>query len=270
MDNRPIGFFDSGIGGLTCISHFQELLPNESIVYFGDTARTPYGSKSLDNIRKFSFQISDFLVSNDVKMIVIACNTISATCLNALRRRHPEIPIIGIIDPIAEKLARKENSGVEVGVIGTRVTIASGAYANMVTDRNKYVKMYSIACPAFVPLIEEGIINNRIMDLTIRHYLDDFIAKNKIKKLVLGCTHYPIIKDNIHRIYPDVELLNPSEEVVNRIIEVLEERDMFAGEKVNEDRCYASDLSDGLYNMVDRVFINNDSVKVDFKKFEDE
>ena len=269
MDNRPIGFFDSGIGGLTCIPHFRRLLPRESIVYFGDTARTPYGSKSLENIRKFSFQISDYLASHDVKMIVIACNTISATCLDALRRRHPELPIIGIIDPIAEKLAGKEYSGVEVGVIGTKVTISSGAYANMVADKNKYVKMFSIACPAFVPLIEEGIINNEIMDLTIKYYLDDFIEQNKIKKLVLGCTHYPIIKEEIHRLYPELGLLNPSEEVVNKIIRVLGERDAFAEEKMYVDKCYASDLSPGLYKMVDRVFEDSDSVKVDIKKFED-
>lgn len=269
MDNRPIGFFDSGIGGLTCIPHFQKKLPNESIVYFGDTARTPYGSKSLENIRKFSFQISDYLMSHDVKMIVIACNTISATCLDALRRRHPEVPIIGIIDPIAEKLAGKEYSGMEIGVIGTKATIASGAYANLVTDRNKYVKMFSIACPAFVPLIEEGIIDNEIMDLTIKYYLDDFIAKNKIKKLVLGCTHYPIIRNNIQRIYPDLGLLNPSEEVVTRIIQVLEKNDAFAARKMQADKCFASDLSQGLYKMIDRVFEDSGSVKVDIKKFED-
>ena len=270
MDNRPIGFFDSGVGGLTCIPSFQKKLPNERIVYYGDTARTPYGSKTLDTIKQFAYQISDYLVSHDVKLIVIACNTISATCLNALRRRHPDIPFVGVIEPIAEKIAQKENSGKEVGVIGTKVTISSGAYANLITSRNKYVKLYSKACPAFAPLIEEGLADTRIMDLTIKHYLDDFIADNKIKKLVLGCTHYPIIGEEIKRIYPQLEIYNPSAEVVNRVESIINETGIAAGPgNKGGHQCYASDLSQNFHYMVERAFEDIDAVKIDFKKFED-
>lgn len=271
MDNRPIGFFDSGVGGLTCIPTFQERLPNERIVYYGDTARAPYGSKTLDNIKTFSFQIADYLVSHNVKMIVIACNTISATCLGALRRRHPDIPIIGIIDPIAEKIANEVKTETSIGVIGTKVTITSGAYVNQITSKNKNVKLFSIACPAFAPLIEEGIIDNKIMDLTIRYYLDDFIAANKISKLVLGCTHYPFLTDNLNRLYPDLELLNPSQEVVYKVERLLDEYDLHSAEtgKVSH-KCYASDLSQNFYDMVNLAFKDQKDVIVDFKRFEDE
>ncbi|MGN0170392.1 MAG: glutamate racemase [Lachnospiraceae bacterium] len=272
MDNRPIGFFDSGIGGLTSIPALQRLLPNEKVVYYGDTARTPYGSKAPDTIRKFAFQISDYLVSHDVKMIVIACNTISATCMDALRERHPQIPVIGVIEPMAEQIvyrARQEEPGA-IGVIGTKATVASGIYTNLVTSQNSRIRMFSKACPLFVPLIEEGIIDNEIMDLTIQYYLTDFIREHDLKKLVLGCTHYPFIRENLHRLYPELELLNPSEVVVGRVKEILEERDMLADESnTREHLCFASDLSENFQNMIDRVFKENQEVHVCFKKFMD-
>lgn len=269
MDNRPIGFFDSGIGGLTCIPSLQKVLPNERVVYYGDTARTPYGSKGIDTIRRFSYQISDYLVSHNVKMIVIACNTISATCLDALRRRHPQIPIIGVIEPIANRISKEETSEVEIGVIGTKATVASGVYANIITSRNKDVKLFSRACPAFVPLIEEGIIDNEIMDLTIKYYLDDFIKNNSLKKLVLGCTHFPFLKENLSRLYPKIQLLNPSAEVINEVKTILESNDMLAEPNHNENICFASDLSENFQKMIDRVFEKNQDVKVKFKKFDE-
>ena len=270
MDNRPIGFFDSGVGGLTCIPSLQKKLPNERIVFYGDTARTPYGSKSIDTIKKFSCQIADYLVSHDVKMIVIACNTISATCLDTLRRRHPQIPIVGVVEPMARKIANEEKEEIEIGVIGTKVTVSSGVYANLITSKNKGVKLFSKACPAFVPLIEEGIINNEIMDLTIKYYLDDFIKNNNLKKLVLGCTHYPFLKQNFARIYPDLKLLNPSAEVINEVKKILTENDLLADENNTlEHLCYASDLSENFHNMIKTVFKEDQEVKVSFKKFAD-
>lgn len=269
MDNRPIGFFDSGLGGLTCLPALLKQLPNEKVVYYGDTARTPYGSKSKATIEKFSFQISDYLVDHNVKMIVIACNTISATCLDSLRRRHPQLPIIGVIDPIAKKIAAETEEDIKIGVIGTKVTIASGAYANQITSRNKKVKLFSKACPAFVPLIEEGIIDDEIMDLTIKHYLDSFIEDNQITKLVLGCTHYPFLTDNLHRIYPKLELLNPSQEVIGTVKEILEANDQLAGPNDAEHQCFASDLSEVFINMISRIFKDEKDVSVNFKKFED-
>lgn len=269
MDNRPIGFFDSGIGGLTCIPTLLKKLPNERVIYYADTARTPYGSKAIETIRKFTFQIADYLVSQDVKMIVIACNTVSATCLNDLRQRYPDIPIIGVIEPMADKIAREESGDTAIGILGTKVTVASNVYANLISERNHEVKIYSKACPVFVPLIEEGIINNEIMDLTIQYYLDDFVKENHLDKLVLGCTHYPFIEKNLKQLYPNVELLNPSEEVIYRLKEILEQKDMLAEENVREHQCYASDLSENFQNMIDLVFDDQKDVKVRFKKFTD-
>ena len=253
MDNRPIGFFDSGLGGLTCIPNLLKQIPEERVIYFGDTARTPYGSKAVSTIKTYTNQIADFLASKDVKMMVIACNTISSTCLPALQERFPKIPILGIIHPAAKSVAEKCNETNRIGIIATKVTIASGDYHRLIEQYNPNLHVYSKAAPAFVPLIEEGIIENDIMDLTIKYYLDDFIEKNKIDTLVLGCTHYPLIKKNILRLYPDLQIINPSYEIITRIKEVLEENDLFAAQNEGENIFYASDLSENFVNMIQKV-----------------
>ncbi len=273
MDNRPIGFFDSGLGGLTCIPHLMDVMPEEKIIYFGDTARTPYGSKAVSTIRTFSGQIADFLVSKGAKMIVIACNTVSATCLDELRVRFPDIPVLGIIAPAAEAVARTCSVSNRIGIIGTKATIASGAYTKLIKEKNRELEIYEAACPAFVPLIEEGIITNDIMDLTIRHYMDAFSMEHRIDTLVLGCTHYPLIRPNIERIYPGFRIINPSEEIVNDIYSTLKERDMFAGENDVDNVFYASDLSENFVKMIDRIFDDTRSrddtrVRVKFKNLD--
>lgn len=268
MDNRPIGFFDSGLGGLTCITYLMRELPDERVVYFGDTARTPYGSKAEHTIVNFSRQISDFLVKQDVKMIVIACNTVSAICLDDIRRRHPDIPIVGIIEPTAKHIASNYTDSDKVGIIGTKVTIASHSYRDEIASYNGKAQVEELACPVFVPLIEEGIVEGDIMELTIKHYLDDFIEKKGINTLVLGCTHYPIIKNQIEGIYPRLEIINPSKIVVEAIRDELEKRDAFAisGDK-EENLFYASDLSDNFLRMIDRIF-DESSKKVAFKNLD--
>lgn len=267
MDNRPIGFFDSGLGGLTCITPLMRTLPEEKVIYFGDTARTPYGSKAPSTIKTFSMQIADFLVSQDVKMLVIACNTISAICLDDLRERFPDIPIIGIIEPAAERVARVTSIDNHVGIIGTKATIASGAYKKALMRHNNELNIASIACPAFVPLIEEGIINSDIMDLTIRYYMEDFILENRIDTMVLGCTHYPLIRNHIERIFPDVRIVNPSEEIVSSIRDELFRRDMFASKSDFTNTFYASDLSENFLKMIERIFEGSE-VRVEFKNLE--
>ena len=267
MDNRPIGFFDSGLGGLTSIPYLRRQLPEERVIYFGDTARTPYGSKAVSTIRRFSAQIADFLVKKDVKMIVIACNTVSATCLDELRERFPEIPILGIISPAAEEAARLCKGKGKLGIIGTKVTIASQAYSRMIRSAGSGIEIHETACPAFVPLIEEGIIDHAIMDSTIRYYMDDFIADNMIDDLILGCTHYPLIKKNLARIYPDVNIINPSSIIISRVADILKERDMLADDSDLTDVFYASDLSENFVNMIDHIFEDagdNDDRKVKF------
>ncbi|MDR0875751.1 MAG: glutamate racemase [Clostridiales Family XIII bacterium] len=262
MDNRPIGFFDSGLGGLTCIPYVLDALPDESIVYFGDTARTPYGSKAVSTIRGFAFEIADFLVCSGVKMIAIACNTVSATCLDELRTRHPEIPILGIITPAARTAALELPADGRIGIIGTKATITSGAYRKAIEQYTSGAEIFETACPAFVPLIEEGIIENEIMDLTIRYYLDHFISYNKIETLVLGCTHYPLIRRNITRVYPQLSIIDPSRELLTSIRAELANRELLAdlsGMTPPENIFYASDLSENFVNMISRILAGSDA-----------
>lgn len=269
MDNRPIGFFDSGLGGLTSIPPLRRRLPEEKIIYFGDTARTPYGSKAIRTIKGFSTEIADFLVQSNVKMIVIACNTVSATCVDDLRKRFPQIPILGIIEPTARMVAAECEESSKVGIIGTKVTIASHAYSDMIKEKNPSLNIVETACPAFVPLIEEGIIDNDIMDLTIKYYMDDFVKDNELDTVILGCTHYPLIKKNLERLYPDLKIINPSDIVVNRVEEILAEGDMFADGSDFRNVFYASDLSENFLNMIDHIFEEEaEDAKVKFLNFD--
>lgn len=269
MDNRPIGFFDSGLGGLTCIPYLMKELPEEKIIYFGDTARTPYGSKATNTIRHFSREIADFLVKSDVKMIVIACNTVSATCLEDLQERFPDIPIIGIIEPAAKKVAETCQTGSNVGIIGTKVTIGAHAYKDSISKYNGFLNIFENACPALVPLIEEGITDNEIMDLTIKYYMDEFVLGNELDSIILGCTHYPLIKNSLARIYPQLNIINPSSIVVSKIHHVLEDNDMLAEGSDFTNVFYASDLSENFLNMIDHIFADEEEdKKVKFLNFD--
>ncbi len=269
MDNRPIGFFDSGLGGLTSIPYIMRELPKERIIFYGDTARTPYGSKAPDTIRQFTMQIGDFLVKQGVKMIVIACNTVTATCLEDLRTAYPDIPVIGVISPTARVIANKCNKDDRIGIIATKVTVKSGAYEKKINEKHPGLTLYSKACPAFVPLIEEGIIDNDIMDLTIKYYLDDFVKEHSINRLVLGCTHYPLIEDNLRRIYPDIRLISSSKEVATAVHMELEKQDMYAEEREADNVFYASDLSENFVNMIQNILARQkDELNIQFKNLD--
>lgn len=269
MDNRPIGFFDSGLGGLTSIPYLMKRLPEEKIIYFGDTARTPYGSKATTTIKSFSMEIADFLMKNNVKMIVIACNTVSAICVDDLRHRFPQIPILGIIEPAARQVAQICTADNNIGIIGTKVTIGSKAYRTSIKKFNDSLNIFETACPAFVPLIEEGIIENDIMDLTIKYYMNDFVFENKLDTIILGCTHYPLIKKNIERIYPNLHIINPSQIIVSNIENILYERNMLAEKSDFENIFYASDLSENFINMIDHIFEDEkEDAKTKFMNFD--
>jgi len=267
MDNRPIGFFDSGLGGLTCIPHLVRELPEERVVYFGDTARTPYGSKTEATIRNFSLEIAGFLVENNVKMIVIACNTVSSVALFEISEKYPEIPVIGIIQPAADKIVKMCTACDRVGIIGTKATVRSGSYDKALLSLNGNFHFFSEACPVLVPLIEEGIIESDIMDLSIKYYLDGFIEKNEINVIVLGCTHYPLIRRNIEKLYPGLKIIDPSIEIISEIKKTLVEREMFAKGSGLLNTFYASDLSPHFLGMIDRIF-EDTSVNVIFKNLE--
>lgn len=202
-------------------------------------------------------------------MIVIACNTVTATCLDDLRKAYSQIPVIGVISPTARVIANKCNNSDHIGIIATKVTVRSGAYERKINEKHPGLKLYSKACPAFVPLIEEGIIDNEIMDLTIKYYLDDFIQEHDINRLVLGCTHYPLLAENLNRIYPEIRLISSSKEVATAVHIELEKNDMYAEKRSGENVFYASDLSENFVNMIQNILgKEKDELNIQFKSLE--
>ncbi|BDQ03764.1 glutamate racemase [Ignavibacterium sp.] len=191
---KPIGVFDSGIGGLTVVKRLMSVLPKESIVYFGDTARVPYGSKSNETVIEYSVQNTKFLLKKNVKAVVVACNTASSIALNELRKQF-DVPVIGMIEPGAE-MAVNQTKNKKIGVIGTRATITNKAYSKAITEINPDIEVFEKACPLFVPLAEEGWINHKATYEIAEEYLKELRDK-EIDTLVLGCTHYPILADVI-------------------------------------------------------------------------
>jgi glutamate racemase len=193
---RPIGVFDSGIGGLTVVRALRELLPNESIFYLGDTARVPYGGKSAATVERYSLEIAALLLAEECKTIVVACNTASALALPKLEATSP-VAVTGVIQPGAAAAVAKTRNG-HIGVIGTRATIKSGAYERAIRALDNKVLVSVRACPLFVPLIEEGWLESGITDGVVRQYLEPLV-QDGIDTLVLGCTHYPLLRDAIGR-----------------------------------------------------------------------
>ncbi|MBU2540661.1 MAG: glutamate racemase [Candidatus Omnitrophica bacterium] len=219
MDKRPIGVFDSGVGGLTVVRELLKNLPNERIVYFGDTARVPYGTKSKKAIVTFSLENALFLLKKKVKLIVVACNTSSSLALSALKK-HFHIPIIGVIDPAVEQALRLTRSG-RIGVIGTRATIESKVYEKKIHRLNRKMKVYSKACSLFVPFVEEGCLNNSAISKIASMYLKDF-KERKIDTLILGCTHYPLLKEVIANFFDkDVILIDSGLPIALEVKEML-------------------------------------------------
>ncbi|MFH1046292.1 MAG: glutamate racemase [Candidatus Omnitrophota bacterium] len=195
--NRPIGIFDSGIGGLTVVKEVIKELPGEDIVYFGDTARLPYGNKSPKTVIQFSKENVEFLLRFGVKLIIVACNTSSSIVLPVLMRRF-KIPILGVIRPAARQAVEITQSG-RIGIIGTRTTVESKAYQREIKKLNPYAKIFAQACPLFVPLTEEGMVDDTVTRQMAKRYLQPLL-KNDIDTLILGCTHYPLLVDVLRRV----------------------------------------------------------------------
>ena len=205
-DSRPIGVFDSGIGGLTVVKALQEILPNEEIFYLGDTARVPYGNKSAETVERYSLELADMLIREKAKVIVVACNTVSSVSIPKLRA-SVSVPVIGVIEPGAQAAVAITRNR-HIGVIGTRATIRSGAYENALRALNVHVQVSSQPCPLLVPLIEEGLLNDKLTDQAIARYLGPIIS-NGIDTLVLGCTHYPLLAPAIGRaLGSDIKLVD--------------------------------------------------------------
>jgi glutamate racemase len=237
--SAPIGVFDSGIGGLTVAREIMRQIPNETIIYFGDTARVPYGSKSKKTIITYSRQIVKFLQTNDVKAIVIACNTASAFALETVAN-EVSIPVIGVVKPGAKVAAETTKNG-NIGIIGTEGTINSGIYNSYLSKTKPNVRVYGKACPLFVPLVEEGWIDDPVTVEVAKRYMKDLQSCN-IDTLVLGCTHYPLIRHTIGSIVgKNVTLVNPAFETARSLKEVLERNGLESREPVKEHKFYVSD-----------------------------
>jgi glutamate racemase len=213
--NRPIGVFDSGIGGLTVLKEIIEKLPGESTIYLGDTARVPYGIRSAETVVRYSFENTRFLFSKDIKLLVIACNTASAVSLDAIKNRIP-IPVIGVIEPGA-KAAVKATRNKRIGIIGTEATVKSSSYTKAIKAIDESIEVYGLSCPLFVPLAEEGWIRGTVATLVAREYLGG-MKENGIDTVVLGCTHYPLLKKVIAGVLGEgVTLIDSAVETAHEI-----------------------------------------------------
>ena len=209
-DNRPLGIFDSGLGGLTVVNAIKQKIPNENIVYVGDTARVPYGNKSAPLIVKFSSQITQFLLEKDAKLIIVACNTASALAIPTLQNEF-NIPIIGVITPGANSAAELTKNN-NVGVIGTIATINSKAYQKELLKINPSINTISQACPLFVPLVEEGLLEGPIVSAIIAHNIKN-LDLSRIDTLILGCTHYPLLKPAIKQHINKLMLIDSADSI---------------------------------------------------------
>lgn len=219
MNPAPIGIFDSGIGGLTVARAVYDRLPHESTVYFGDTARVPYGPKSPETVRRYSLEILEWLLGQGVKAVVIACNTSTAHALETLRAQSP-VPVIGVIEPGARAAGAASSRG-PIGVIGTAGTIASNAYAREIQRRRPEARVEQVPCPLFVPLVEEGWFEHPAAELIACEYLEP-LRRASVDTLVLGCTHYPLLKPLLQRVMgPEVRLIDSGEETAAVIEQVL-------------------------------------------------
>jgi glutamate racemase len=216
----PVGVFDSGVGGLTVIRSLTALLPHEKFIYVGDTARVPYGTKSPEAIRRYALEIASFLKKRGVKMVVVACNTVSALAIPELRKFMP-VPVMGVIEPGARAALAATRTG-RVGVIGTQATIRSGAYEQALRRLDGTVKVFSAPCPLFVPLAEEGWVSHPVTRQVAQHYLSPLLAR-RIDSLVLGCTHYPLLKPTLQRVAGSVELIDSAEETAKAVRSRLEQ-----------------------------------------------
>lgn len=257
MNNRPIGVFDSGVGGLTVVKQILNILPNEKIIYFGDTARAPYGPRKPEEIKVFVKEIMDFLVSKDVKTIVMACNTSSALVLPYLQKEQFNIPVIGMIIP-AVKGAVTTTKNNNIGVMANSVTVKSGAYPNNFKNIDKNFSVYQTECPLLVPFAEKGIFEGEDVDNALYEYLLP-LKLNNIDTLIFGCTHYPLFEKAIRKIMGfDIEFIDPAFKTALELKDTLKKANIEAdpintGNKID---FYCSGDSSIFENIANKIFKN--------------
>jgi glutamate racemase len=256
VKEQPIGIFDSGVGGLTVAHAIKQILPNESLVYFGDTAHLPYGDKSAESIKYYSRRITEFLLEHKAKVVLVACNSASSSAFDALKKEFGERTIlIDVIDPVVEYLGTRNFS--KIGVIGTKRTISSGTYAAKLKDISPGTSVISLATPLLVPMIEEGFIFDDISNAIIRAYLSDKSLAG-IQALILGCTHYPIIKNQISKIFNfDVEVVDSARMVSVILRDTLEKNGLLNEKGRVKDQFFISDYTP-YFEKIARMFFEGE------------
>ena len=254
MDSRPIGIFDSGIGGLTVAAAIREVLPEESLIYLGDTAHLPYGDKSAQLIRQYALRITDYLLSElGCKAIVIACNSASAAAYEVLRDKYKgSIPVLNVIDPMIETVVSDTSIG-KVGIIGTKATINSGVYQEKLGRRKPSLKLAALATPLLAGMIEEGFHDNTVSHAVLHEYLTNESLR-EIDALILACTHYPLIKKEINEFFNGrVKLFDSAEVVAQKLRAILSKEDMLTDKRHQSDRFLVSDYTES-FEKTTRIF----------------
>lgn len=256
MDNRYIGVFDSGIGGLTVVKSIMESLPKENIVYFGDTAHVPYGTRSESQIKHYVLSDVNFLSTFDLKAIVIACNTADSVARSTVEAHYKNTPVFGVVHPASKQAAETTENG-KIGVIATKATVSSGSYEKAIHSVNPDIEVYSAACPLLVPLVENGrtVPGDVVVETVVREYLDPLIALG-IDTLVLGCTHYPLLTDVIAKLYPDLRIISSSGAAADTLRATLTEQGLLAEGAAPDHQYFVSDDAES-FEMQAKVFIGD-------------
>lgn len=254
-DNRPIGLFDSGVGGLTVASAIKQILPGEDLIYFGDTAHLPYGDKSAESISSYSRKITRFLLEKDAKIVLVACNSASASAFPILKKEFgDQVLLMDVIEPVVDFIASGSFS--RVGVIGTKRTIESGTYRERLAAKSPEARIASLATPLLVPMIEEGFIFDDISNAIIRSYLSDKVLKD-IDSLILGCTHYPIIKNQINKHFNfEVEVIDSARVVALEMKKILTENKLLNAGSGGKDQFFVSDYTP-YFEKIARMFFED-------------
>ncbi len=260
MDSRPIGVFDSGVGGLTVLREIIKEVPNESMVYFGDTKRFPYGPKNLHDVRDFVFRAVEFLEKKGIKMLVIACNTGSVAALKELKQTL-KIPVIGVIEPGA-RTAVSNTKNKRVGVIATKGTVESGAYEKEINKIDPQIETFSIAAPVLIEYIEKGILSGKNLNKVIKSYLEPLL-KHSIDVLVLGCTHFPLIKNQILKVSSnDFKVISSAVETAKDVKKLLVEKNLFKDDDNKVNRIFYETALDGNFFKTGKMFLGSEIKEV--------
>jgi glutamate racemase len=244
-DDRAIGVFDSGLGGLTVVRELSRLMPGERVIYLGDTARCPYGGRSEETIKTFGLQDACFLTEQDIKLLIVACNTVSSVALDHIERAIREIPVIGVVMPGA-RAAVLRTAERKIGIIGTAATIRAGAYTRALQSLDPSIKAFAKACPLFVPLVEEGLLDHDITRLAVQHYLTEFLDRG-VDCIILGCTHYPLLMPAIQEMVgAETHLLDSALWTAKEVQDILMALNALSAEKTGglaASRFYVTDLT---------------------------